>query len=127
MKNNPFCCFNSSPEIIRPAVMTYIRYSLSLRQVEDILFERGIDICHETIRYWWNRFGPLFAGEVRSWRLPRDATTRTGAGTSMRSLSGSTARDTPYGAPSTMKARCSKQSSQGSEIAEPHSISSSAR
>ena len=45
---NPFRYFNSSPEVIRLAVMTYIRYPLSLRQVEDILFERGIDICHET-------------------------------------------------------------------------------
>ena len=63
--NNPFRCFNSSPEVIRLAVMLYIRYLLSLRQVEDILFERGIDICHETIRYWWNRFGPMFAAEIR--------------------------------------------------------------
>ncbi len=39
---NPFRYFNSSPEVIRLAVMTYIRYPLSLRQVEDILFERGI-------------------------------------------------------------------------------------
>ncbi len=48
---NPFRCFNSSPEVIRLAVMMYIRYLLSLRQVEDLLFERGIDICHETVRY----------------------------------------------------------------------------
>jgi repressor of nif and glnA expression len=41
--------------------MKYIRYPLSLRQVEDLLFERGIDICHETVRYRWNRFGPTFA------------------------------------------------------------------
>jgi len=47
----------------------YIRYPLSLRQVEDILFERGIDICHETIRFWWNRFGPLFAAEIRKRRI----------------------------------------------------------
>jgi hypothetical protein len=38
---------------------------LSLRNVEDLLFERGIDICHETVRLWWNRFGPMFAAEVR--------------------------------------------------------------
>ncbi len=49
--SNPFRYVNSSPEVIRLAVMMYIRYSLSLRQVEDILFERGIDICHETVRY----------------------------------------------------------------------------
>ena len=47
----------------------YIRYPLSLRQVEDILFERGIDISHETIRYWWNRFGPMFAAEIRKRRV----------------------------------------------------------
>ena len=55
---NPFRYFNSSPEVIRLTVMMYIRYPLSLRQVEDLLFERGLDICHETVRYWWNRFGP---------------------------------------------------------------------
>ena len=62
---NPFRYFNSSPEVIRLAVMMYIRYPLSLRQVEDLLFERGIDIFHETVRFWWNRFGPLFAAEIR--------------------------------------------------------------
>ena len=45
---NPFRYFNSSPEIIRLAVMMYVRYPLSLRQVEDLLSERGIDVCHET-------------------------------------------------------------------------------
>ncbi len=66
---NPFRYFNSSPEVIRLAVMTYIRYPLSLRQVEDLLFERGIDICHEAVRYWWNRLGPLFAAEIRKRRI----------------------------------------------------------
>ncbi len=61
---NPFRYFNSSPEVIRLAVMMYIRYPLSLRQVEDLLFERGIDICYETVRFWWNRFGPMFAAEI---------------------------------------------------------------
>lgn len=51
--------------------MTYVRYPLSLRNVEDLLFERGIDICHETVRLWWNRFGPLFAGEIRRQRINR--------------------------------------------------------
>jgi hypothetical protein len=44
---NPFRYFNSSPEIIRLTVMMYIRYPLSLRQVEDLLFERGIDFQAE--------------------------------------------------------------------------------
>ena len=69
--SNPFRYFNSSPEVIRLAVMMYVRYPLSLRQVEDLLFERGIDVCHETVRYWWNRFGPLFAGEIRRRRVGR--------------------------------------------------------
>jgi putative transposase len=63
---NPFRCFNSSPEVIRLTVMMDIRYPLSLRQVEDLLFERGIDICHETVR---NRFGPIFAAEIRKRRI----------------------------------------------------------
>ena len=50
-------------------MMMYICYPLSLRQVEDILFERGIDICYETVRYWWNRFGPMFAGEIKKRRV----------------------------------------------------------
>ncbi len=66
---NPFRYFNSSPEVICLAVMMYIRYPLSLRQVEDLLFERGIDICHETARFWWNRFGPRFAAEIRKRRI----------------------------------------------------------
>ncbi len=66
---NPFRYFNSSPEVIRLVVMMYIRYPLSLRQVEDNLFERGIDICHETVRFWWNRFGPMFAATIRRRRI----------------------------------------------------------
>tara|TARA_S200000501_G_scaffold247281_1_gene231683 strand:- start:64 stop:771 length:708 start_codon:yes stop_codon:yes gene_type:complete len=70
MKNhNPFRYFKTSPEIIRLAVMMYVRFPLSLRNVEDLLHERGIDICHETVRYWWNRFGPIFAHEIRKKRM----------------------------------------------------------
>lgn len=50
-------------------VMLYVRYPLSLRNVEDLLFERGYDFCHETVRLWWNRFGPLFAAEIRRRRV----------------------------------------------------------
>jgi putative transposase len=70
---NPFRCFNSSPETIRLAVMMYIRYPLSLRQVEDLLFERGIDICHETVRFWRSRFGPMFAAKIRNRRVRHGA------------------------------------------------------
>ena len=51
--------------------MMYVRYPLSLRNVEDLLFERGIDLCHETVRLWWNRFGPLFAADIRRQRVNR--------------------------------------------------------
>jgi len=51
--------------------MLYVRFPLSLRNVEDLLFERGIDICHETVRLWWNRFGPLFAADIRRQRVSR--------------------------------------------------------
>ena len=52
-----FWRFNSSPEIIRMAVMMYVRFPLSLRNMEDLLHQRGIDVSYETVRFWWNRFG----------------------------------------------------------------------
>ncbi len=62
---NPFRYFKTSPDIIRLSVMMYIRYPLSLRQVEDLLFERNIDICHETVRFCGTgsvRCSPLRSG-----------------------------------------------------------------
>lgn len=70
-KRSLFRYFKMSPEIIRLAVMMYVRFPLSLRNVEDLLHERGIDICHETVRFWWGRFGPLFAAEIRRRRVDR--------------------------------------------------------
>lgn len=64
-EQNPFKYFKTSPEIIRLAVMYYVRYPLSFRQVEDILHERRVDICHETVRFWVERLGPKFAREIR--------------------------------------------------------------
>src|SRR6516162_6670989 len=64
--SNPFRYFSSSPEVIRLVVMMYVRYPLSLRSVEDLLAERGIDISHETVRFWWNRFGQMFDDEMRA-------------------------------------------------------------
>ena len=68
---NPYRYFHSSPEVIRLAVLMYVRFPLSLRNVEDLLFERGIDVCYETVRHWWNRFGPLFAADIRRQRISR--------------------------------------------------------
>lgn len=70
-QRSPFRYFKTSPVIIRLAVMLYIRFPLSLRNVEDLLHERGIEISHETVRYWWNRFGPIFAAEIRRRRVDR--------------------------------------------------------
>jgi putative transposase len=58
-----------SPEVIRIAVMLYVRFPLSLRNVEDPPRERGIDIPHETVRVWWGRFGQHFAAEIRRGRV----------------------------------------------------------
>jgi putative transposase len=70
-QRSPFRYFTTSPEIIRLEVMLYIRFPLSLRNVEDLLHERVIEISHETVRYWWNRFGPMFAAELRCKRVDR--------------------------------------------------------
>jgi putative transposase len=67
-KPNSFRYFKTSPEVIRLAVMMYVRFPLSLRNVEDLLHERGIDVSYETVRAWWNRFGLLFAAEIRKKR-----------------------------------------------------------
>ena len=66
---NPFRYFRTSPEIIRLAVMMYVRFPLSLRNVEDLLHERGIDVSYESVRFWWHRFGPIFAAEIRRNRV----------------------------------------------------------
>ena len=81
---NPFRYFHSSPEVIRLVVRLYVRFPLSLRNVEDLLFERGIDLCHETVRLWWNRFGPLFAAAIRRQRVSRMGGSVIGNGTLTR-------------------------------------------
>jgi len=68
-KRSPFRYFKTSPEVIRMAVMMYIRFPLSLWNVEDHFHERGIDISHETVRFWWNKFGPMLAAEIRRNRV----------------------------------------------------------
>jgi putative transposase len=61
-----FRYFKTSPEIIRLAVMMDVRYPLSLRNIEDLLYERGIEITHQTVRFWRNRFGTIFAAWLHS-------------------------------------------------------------
>ena len=84
--SNPFRYFNSSPEVIRLVVMMYVRYPLSLRNVEDLLAERGIDISYETVRFWWNRLARCSPLRFASDASRTCAAIRSGAGTWMRPL-----------------------------------------
>jgi putative transposase len=68
---SPFRYFNSLPGIIRLVVLMYVRFASSLRNVEDLLAECGIEPCHESVRHWRNRFGPLFAADVGRQRVNR--------------------------------------------------------
>ena len=76
IQRSPFRYCKTSPEIIRLSVMLYVRFPLSLRNVEDLLQERGIEVCHETVRFWWQRFEPLFAAEIRRKRVSGMRTSR---------------------------------------------------
>ena len=60
-----FRYFKTSLEVIRLAVMLYVRFPLSLRNVEDLLNERGVEVSHKAVRFWWQRLGPMFAAEIR--------------------------------------------------------------
>ena len=73
--HSPFRYFNSSPEVIRLVVMMYVRFPLSLRNVEDLLAERGIDICHETVRHWWNNSDPCLLRTFDVGNAPRSLAT----------------------------------------------------
>ena len=64
-ERSAFRYFRTSPEIIRFAVMMYIRFPLSLRNVEDLLHERGVEISRETVRFWWQGLGLMFAVKIR--------------------------------------------------------------
>ena len=86
MAKNPFRYFKTSPEIIQLAVMMYVRFPVSLRNVEDLLHERGIDICHESIRLWVDRFGPLFARKIRNQEQITCDRSLNGSGIWMRCL-----------------------------------------
>ena len=57
------------PEIIQQAIWLYLRFTLSLRDVEDLLAERGVALSYETVRRWVNHFGPMIAADLRKRRL----------------------------------------------------------
>ncbi len=64
MTKSPFRYFKTSREIMHLAVMMFVRFALSLRNVEELFHERGIDVCHESIRLRVDRFGPFFAAII---------------------------------------------------------------
>lgn len=66
-RHSPLRYFRTSRELIRLFMMMCVRFPLSLRKVENLLHMRGIEVSHETVRFWWQGFGPLLAARI--WRL----------------------------------------------------------
>jgi hypothetical protein len=65
MKKISYRGYRIPPEIIQQANWLYLRFTLSLRDVEDLLAERGIMVSYETVRRWVNHFGPMIAADLR--------------------------------------------------------------
>src|SRR5258708_7210889 len=74
MRKFSYAGYRFPPEIIRQAIWLYLRFTLSLRDVEDLLAERGIIVSYETVRRWVNHFGPMIAVDLRR-RRPRPHST----------------------------------------------------
>ena len=74
MKKISYSGYRFPPEIIQRAIWLYLRITLSLRDVEDLLAERGITVSYETVRRWVNHFGPMIASDLRK-RRPRPHST----------------------------------------------------
>jgi hypothetical protein len=72
MKKISYSGYRFPPEIIHQAIWLYFRFTLSFRDVEDLLAERGIAVSYETIRRWVNHFGPMIAADLRK-RRPNPA------------------------------------------------------
>jgi len=70
MSRSPYHGHRFPPVVIQHVVWLYLRFTLSLRDVEDMLAERGLDLSYETVRRWVCKFGPLFARDLRR-RRPR--------------------------------------------------------
>ena len=103
------------PEIIQHAIWLYLRFTLSFRDVEELLPERGIDVSHETIRRWVAVFGPMIARRLRAMHP-----SRTRPGTLMRCSSLLVARGCICGELSMQKARCSIVLCSRAATGEPH-------
>ena len=69
MEKISYAGYRFPPEIIDQAIWLYLRFTLSLRDVEDLLAERGVAVSYETVRRWVNHFGPMIAADLRKRRL----------------------------------------------------------
>jgi putative transposase len=69
MKRTGYSGYRFPPEIIEQTIWLYLRFTLSLRDVEDLLAERGVAVSYETVRRWVNHFGPTIAAALRKRRL----------------------------------------------------------
>ena len=69
-----YSCYRFPPEIMQQAIWLYVRFTLSFRDVEDLLPEREILVSYETVRRWVNHFGPKIAADLRK-RRPKPHTT----------------------------------------------------
>src|SRR5712671_1394116 len=69
MEKISYSGYRFPPEIIHQAIWLYLRFTLSLRDVEDLLAERGVPVSYETVRRWVNHFGPMIAADLRKRRL----------------------------------------------------------
>jgi putative transposase len=69
MEKISYAGYRFPPEIIDQAIWLYLRFTLSLRDVEDLLAERGVAVSYETVRRWVNHFGPMVAADLRKRRL----------------------------------------------------------
>jgi transposase-like protein len=84
MKNISYAGYRFPPEIIQQAIWLYLWFTLSLRDVEDLLAERGISVSYETVCCWMNHFGPMIAADLRK-RRPKGFC-RNGPANAIRSM-----------------------------------------
>src|SRR6266581_1133158 len=68
MRKISYAGYRFPPEVINQAIWLYFRFTLSFRDVEDLLAERGILVSYETVRRWVNHFGPMIAADLRKRR-----------------------------------------------------------
>ena len=63
MRKISYAGYRFPPEVIHQAIWLYLRFTLSFRDVEDLLADRGIAVSYETVRRWVNHFGPMIAAQ----------------------------------------------------------------